>query len=51
MNSDYKSRVTYKMLLGIAPSGDNASASQLYDGPISDKKIVRRSSILCGRLW
>ena len=51
MYSHYKSHVTYKGLLGIAPSGGIAFNSQLYDGSISDKEIVRRSGILDERFW
>ena len=40
MYSDYKSHVTYKGLLGVAPSGGITFISQLYDGSISDKEIV-----------
>ena len=52
MYSHYKSHVTYKKgLLGIAPSGGMTFISQLYDGSISDKEIVRRSGILDERFW
>ena len=51
MYSDYKSHVTYKGLLGIAPSGGITFISQLYDGSISDKEIVWRSDILDERFW
>ena len=40
MYSYYKSHVTYKGLLGIAPSGGISIISQLYDGSMSDKEIV-----------
>lgn len=49
--SQYKSHVTYKGLVGIAPSGAVTFVSQLYDGSISDKEIVRRSGILNKDLW
>jgi len=44
--SQYKSHVTYKRLLGIAPSGAMTFVSQLFDGSISDKDIVRKSGFL-----
>ena len=46
MHSHYKSHVTYKGLLRIAPSRGISFISQLYNGSISDKEIVRRSGIL-----
>ena len=46
MCSHYKSHVTYKGLLVIAPSGDITFISQLYDGSILDKEIAQRSGIL-----
>ena len=51
MYSHYKNHVTYIGLLGIAPSGGITFISQLYDGSISDKEIVRRSGILDERFW
>ena len=51
MYSSYKSHVTYKALLGIAPSGAIPFISQLYEGSISDKEIVNRSGILDEKLW
>ena len=51
MYSHYKNHVTYKVLLGRAPSGGITFISQLYDGSISDKEIVRRSGILDERFW
>ena len=44
--SFYKHHVTYKGLVGISPSGAIIFISQLYDGSISDKKIVGKSGIL-----
>ena len=41
--SSYKSHVTYKVLMGIAPSGAIIFVSQLYNTSISDKEIVNRS--------
>ena len=49
--SSYKSHVTYKGLVGIAPSGAVIFVSQLYDGSISDKEIVNRSGFLKKELW
>ena len=49
--SSYKHHVTYKGLLGIAPSGAIIFVSELYDGSISDKEIVKRSGILNENLW
>ena len=51
MYSSYKHHVTYKGLLGIAPSGAITFVSQLYPGSISDKEIVTRSGILNQDLW
>lgn len=44
--SSYKSHVTLKGLVGIAPSGGITFISQLYTGSISDREIVLRSGIL-----
>lgn len=41
--SSYKSHVTLKELVGIAPSGAITFISQLYDGSISYWEIVLRS--------
>ena len=49
--SSYKHHVTYKGLVGIAPSGSITFISQLYEGSISDKEIVARSGILSPELW
>ena len=46
MYSNYKHHVTYKELLGIAPSGAITFIKELYEGSISDKEIVKRSGIL-----
>ena len=40
--SSYKSHVTYKGLVGIAPSGAIVFVSQLYDGSISDKDCQQK---------
>ena len=44
--SSYKSHVTLKALVGIAPSGATTFVSQLYTGSISDREIVLRSGFL-----
>ena len=49
--SSYKNHVTYKGLVGIAPSGAITFVSQLYEGSISDKEIVSRSGLLANELW
>ena len=51
MYSHYKSHVTYKGLVGIAPSGAITFVSQLYEGCISDKEIVERCGILNENFW
>ena len=43
--------VTFKELLGTAPSGAITFISELHEGSISDKKIVRTSGILIKNLW
>ena len=48
--SSYKSQVTYKGHVGIAPSGAVIFVSQLYDGSIFDKEIVNRSGFLIKKL-
>ena len=47
----YKHHVTYKGLIGIAPSEAITFVSQLYPGSISDKEIVAKSGILNDNLW
>ena len=49
--SHHKSHVTYKGLIGVFLSGLTTFVSQLYDGSISDKEIVRKSGILQKELW
>ena len=51
MYSNYKHHVTYKGLLGIGDSGAITFITQLYEGSISDKEIVKRSGILNKNLW
>ena len=47
----YKHHVTYKGLIGIAPSEAITFVSQLYPGSISDKEIIAKSGILNDNLW
>ena len=49
--SSYKHHVTYKALIGIAPSGAITFVGQLFEGSISDKEIVQRSGILNKSFW
>ena len=44
--SNYKSRNTFKALIGVAPNGVITFVSNLYPGSKSDKEIVRDSCIL-----
>ena len=43
--------MTYKGLIGIAPSRAITFVSQLYPGSISDKELVAKSGILNDDLW
>ena len=49
--SHYKHHVTYKGLVGIAPSGAVTFVSELYNGSISDQEIVKRSGFLNQQFW
>ena len=49
--SHYKSHVTYKGLISVSPSDSITFVSELYDGSISDKEIVRKFGILEKELW
>ena len=49
--SHYKSHVTYMGLIGVSPSGSITFVSELYDGSISNKEIMRKSGILDKELW
>ena len=49
--SHYKHHVTYKGLVGIAPSGAITFVSELFDGSISDIEMVKRSGMLQKELW
>lgn len=44
--SNYKGHTTLKCLIGVDPRGGVMIVSQLYEGSISDKEIVRRSGFL-----
>jgi len=44
--SNYKHRITYKALVGIAPNGTVTYLSSLYPGAASDKFIVQNCEIL-----
>ena len=44
--SNYKSRTTFKSLIGVDPLGGVLFLSQLNEGSISDKEIVKRSGLL-----
>lgn len=46
MYSSYKGRTTSKVLIGVAPSGAVMFVSDVYEGSISDKKIVQESKVL-----
>ena len=49
--SNYKHHITYKGLLGIAPSGAVTFISQLYPGSMSDREIVIQSGFLEPKLF
>ena len=51
LHSNYKYHLTYKRLIGIAPSGAITFVSQLNPGSISDKEIVPMGGILNDNLW
>lgn len=44
--SSYKSHTTFKSLIGLDPNGGIMFTSQLYEGSISDKQMVKRSGFL-----
>ena len=44
--SSYKNTNTYKVLIGISPSGAVTFVSKVYPGSISDSKLTRCSGIL-----
>ena len=49
--SHYRHHVTYKGLVGIAPSGAVTFVSELFVGSISDIEIVKQSELLQKELW
>ena len=49
--SFYKHHITYKGLVGIAPSEAIIFVSQLYPGSVSNKEIVQHCGILHPLLW
>ena len=49
--SNYKHHITYKGLLGIAPSGAITFISKLYPGSVTDREIVIRSGFLDPKLF
>ena len=51
MTSTYKHHLTYKGLIGIAPSGAVTFVSPLYQGRTSDKEIVGKCRLLDPQLW
>lgn len=44
--SNYKNHNTFKVLVGISPSGDITFVSKLFPGSISDKELTKRSGLL-----
>ena len=44
--SNYKNHNTYKVLIGISPSGAITFISKLFPGSISDKELTRKSGLL-----
>ena len=44
--SNYKHQNTFKLLVGISPSGTFTFLSKLFSGSISDKRIVEQSGFL-----
>ena len=51
MYSDYKSRTTVKVLVGIIRGGGFSFISQAFPGSTSDKEITLRSDILNPLMW
>ncbi|XP_065195428.1 uncharacterized protein LOC135827887 [Sycon ciliatum] len=44
--SNYKNRNTFKLLVGVTPTGAISFLSPLYGGRISDKKLTKRSGLM-----
>lgn len=44
--SDYKSHNTFKLLVGISPSGDITYVSKLWSGGTSDRNITQKSGLM-----
>ena len=51
MYSDYKSHITVKALVGIAPGGGLTFISSVFPGRISDKDITVKSGLLNRQMW
>ena len=46
MYSDYKSHMTWKVLIGISPNGVITHVSDLWSGSISDKQVTKLSKLV-----
>jgi hypothetical protein len=46
MYSDYKSHMTWKVLIGISPNGMITHVSDLWSGSISDKQVTKLSKLV-----
>jgi len=44
--SSYKNKNTVEVLIGIIPSGTIVFVSPIYEGSISDKKLIQKSGLL-----
>ncbi len=43
--SNYKNHNTFKVLVGISPSGEITFVSKLFPGSVSDKELIKRSGL------